>query len=411
MEFIHSLADGRKAIIYDEGNNIILIFMTNTRNMQSAVVARDYLSSLDCVYFRNNIYIVYISNTNEVKFRQIGSDETLVLISDANEVWNVSDLQLFVINEKIYLSYQIYNKGDDEHEIRYINPRGDRKSKLMLSKKDRIYEYSIFTANEEIYLKVRYEAGKAYEFYRLSIDGSEDIVLSQNYLIDDNERKRYEKDINDKLDKIEADKNDLKEQISKEYEDKLNQEMDKLKTELDEKRAEEIRSLEENYTRQYNELSDMTKQIQEEGKQYRDMYIQTLDVLEKIKNERRKSVDIIDTKKNSAAKARKTAKQSTEKADGKNIGEKNEIKKDEDIAVKDKEKIREEVSEAIDDKIEESTQMEKKEDIKSEVKKEIKKSASRKTNKDKKTLENEKKSDDEKKFEDNYEEIEKLVEA
>ena len=379
MEFIHSLADGRKAIIYDEGNNIILIFMTNTRNMQSAVVARDYLSSLDCVYFRNNIYIVYISNTNEVKFRQIGSDETLVLISDANEVWNVSDLQLFVINEKIYLSYQIYNKGDDEHEIRYINPRGDRKSKLMLSKKDRIYEYSIFTANEEIYLKVRYEAGKAYEFYRLSIDGSEDIVLSQNYLIDDNERKRYEKDINDKLDRIEVEKNSLNEQIRKEYEDRLNNEMNKLKMELEEKRTDEIRSLEENYTRQYNELSDMTKQIQEEGKQYRDMYIQTLDVLEKIKNERRMSVDKITSDKTSAARVKKSAKQSADKSVVKKAESKEEIKE---------EKINESVEENKDKNIE----VGKKDEIK-----EVKKTTSRKrSNEKKKEAEEPKQQDSEK---------------
>ncbi|MBQ8923251.1 MAG: hypothetical protein IJ053_00510 [Lachnospiraceae bacterium] len=372
MEFIHALADGRKAIIYDEGNNIILIFMTNTRNMQSAVVARDYLSSLDCVYFRNNIYIVYISNTNEVKFRQIGSDETLVLISDANEVWNVSDLQLFVINEKIYLSYQIYNKGDDEHEIRYINPRGDRKSKLMLSKKDRIYEYSIFTANEEIYLKVRYEAGKAYEFYRLSIDGSEDIVLSQNYLIDDNERKRYEKDINDKLDRIEVEKNSLNEQIRKEYEDRLNNEMNKLKMELEEKRTDEIRSLEENYTRQYNELSDMTKQIQEEGKQYRDMYIQTLDVLEKIKNERRMSVDKITSDKTSAARVKKSAKQSADKSVVKKAESKEEIKE-------------EKINESVEEKTDKNIEVEKKNEIK-----EVKKTTSRKKSNEKKKIEDNK---------------------
>ena len=319
MEYIHALADGRKAVIYDEGNNIILIFMANTRNMQSAIVTRDYLSSLECTYFRNNIYVVYISNTNEVKFRQIGSDESLVLISDANEVWNVSDLQLFVINEKIYLSYQIYNKSNDEHEIRYINPRGDRKSRLMMFKKNKIYEYSIFTANEEMYLKVRYEAGKKCEFFKLSIDGNEDIILSQNYLIDENERKKYEKDINDKLDKIEVEKNIINEQIRKEYEDKHNHEIDKLKMELEEKRVDEIRSLEENYTRQYNELSEMTKQIQEEGKQYRDMYIQTLDVLEKIKNERRVSVDKTAPEKTKAsvAKTKKTASSQKNKEDKK----------------------------------------------------------------------------------------------
>ena len=55
MEFIHSLSDGKKAVIYDDGNNVMLLFITNIRNMQSAVVVRDYLSLLDCLYFRNNI--------------------------------------------------------------------------------------------------------------------------------------------------------------------------------------------------------------------------------------------------------------------------------------------------------------------------------------------------------------------
>lgn len=284
MEFIHSLSDGRKAVIYDEGNNILIIFITNVRNMQSAVLARDYLSALDCVYFRNNLYIVYISNTNEVKFRQVGREESFVLISGTNEVWDVSNLKMFIMNEKIYVSYQIYNSGSETYEIRYINPNGDRKTRLMVSEKERIFDYDITNINEDVYLKIRYKENVPFEYFRLLIDGQEEMELSKEYLV--NEKK----------------KND----------DDLKTEIEKLREELSRQHTAEIKALEENYTRQYNELSDMTRQVQEEGKKYRELYVQTLNVInqKRAKEETEKAAKQDKTEKqDKAAKQEKTAKQ------------------------------------------------------------------------------------------------------
>ena len=312
MEFINSLSDGRKAVVYDEGNNITIIFITNVRNMQSAVVARDYLSALDCLYFRNNLYVVYISNTNEVKWKQVGREESLILITGTNEVWDVSNLKMFVINEKIYVSYQIYNDGKNAYEIRYINPNGDRKTKLMLSEKERILKYDITEINEEIYLKIKVSEETPYEYFRLSIDGQEDIGLSREYLIDEEEENRRQEKYENKIKSLEAEKAEIKKELEKQYEDekekndeKLKVKLESLKEELSRQHTEEIKALEENYTRQYNELSDMTRQIQEEGKKYRELYVQALNVINEKHNKE------ISEKQSANNTAKKTEKQSS----------------------------------------------------------------------------------------------------
>lgn len=319
MEFINSLSDGRKAVVYDEGNNITIIFITNVRNMQSAVVARDYLSALDCLYFRNNLYVVYMSNTNEVKWKQVGREESLTLITGTNEVWDVSNLKLFVINEKIYVSYQIYNEEKNAYEVRYINPNGDRKTRLMLSKNERILKYDITEINEEIYLKIKVSEEVPYEYFRLSIDGQEDIGLSREYLIDEEEENRRQEKYENKLKSLEVEKAEIKKELEKQYEDekekndeKLKVKLESLKEELSRQHTEEIRALEENYTRQYNELSDMTRQIQEEGKKYRELYVQALNVINEKHN---KEISEKQSAKNTVKKTEKLSDNSAKKTE------------------------------------------------------------------------------------------------
>ena len=265
MEFIYSLSDGKKAVIYDDGNNVMLLFITNIRNMQSAVVVRDYLSLLDCMYFRNNIYIAYISTANELKWKQAGREEGLVLISGNGEAFDISMLSQFVINEKIYVSYLFYNSSQNAYEIRYVNPNGDRKFKVMLSAKERLNDYRIICENNETFLKIKYPENDKYEYYKISVDGQEDISLSKEYLIDEGENEKNK--------------------------ERLELEIEKLREELKKQYEEEIKSMKENYTRQYNELSDMTKQVQEEGRKYRELYVQTLDVLNKKTQRKKETAD------------------------------------------------------------------------------------------------------------------------
>ena len=255
MEFIHSLSDGKKAVIYDDGNNVMLLFITNIRNMQSAVVVRDYLSLLDCLYFRNNIYIAYISTANELKWKQAGREEGLVLMSGSKEAIDISKISQFVINEKIYVSYLFYNSSRNAYEIRYVNPNGDRKFKVMLSGKERVNDYRITCENDETFLKIKYSENDKYEYYRISIDGQEDISLSKEYLVDEGENEKNK--------------------------ERFRLEIETLREELKKQHEEEIRSMKENYMKQYNELSDMTKQVQDEGKRYRELYVKTLEVLNK----------------------------------------------------------------------------------------------------------------------------------
>lgn len=292
MEFIHSLSDGRKAVIYDEGNNVMLLFISNIRNMQSAVVARDYLSLLDCLYFRNNLYISYISTGNELKWKQAGRDDGLVLISGTGEAFDVSGLSQFVINEKLYVSYQIFNSSINSYEIRYINPNGDRQSKIIISANEKIAEYGIKQLNDEVYLKLKFNENEPYSFYKLSVNGQEDISISKEYLIDENEEKIKREEFENRIRQFEEEKNKFKFNMEKQFEsekekdnEQFKQEIKKLREELQNEHNEKIRALEENYTRQYNELSDMTRQVQEEGRRYRELYVKTLEVVNKKKTE------------------------------------------------------------------------------------------------------------------------------
>ncbi len=324
MEYIHSLSDGRKAVIYDEGNNVMLLFITNIRNMQSAVIARDYLSLLDCLYFRNNLYISYISTGNELKWKQAGRDDGLVLISGTGEAFDVAGISQFVINEKIYVSYQIYNGSINSYEIRYIAPNGDRKSKTIFSQDEKIKGYRMEKINEDVYLIIQSKENGPYDYYRLDIDGQEDISLSREYLVDEKEENKRKEDFEKKVKLFEDEKNKYKDNMEKEFEsekkrenEQFKLEIEKLKEELQKQHSDEIKALEENYTRQYNELSDMTRQVQEEGRRYRDLYVQTLEVVNRKKENTETNIaETNKTKKNTdETNKTETGKAGTNKAE------------------------------------------------------------------------------------------------
>ena len=336
MEYIHSLSDGRKAVIYDEGNNVMLLFITNIRNMQSAVIARDYLSLLDCLYFRNNLYISYISTGNELKWKQAGRDDGLVLISGTGEAFDVAGISQFVINEKIYVSYQIYNGSINSYEIRYIAPNGDRKSKTIFSQDEKIKGYRMEKINEDVYLIIQLKENGPYDYYRLDIDGQEDISLSREYLVDEKEENKRKEDFEKKVKLFEDEKNKYKDNMEKEFEsekkrenEQFKLEIEKLKEELQKQHSDEIKALEENYTRQYNELSDMTRQVQEEGRRYRDLYVQTLEVVNRKKENDKSSDETVDKEIKKSSDGKKSINGKKEKTET-NIAETNKTKKNTD---------------------------------------------------------------------------------
>lgn len=255
MEYVYALGGGRKAVIYDEGNNIFLVFLNRGRTAQWVILERDYHSDLAVGEFGGELYISYISVAHELVWKRIGEEGKLVLFADVNDAFHLCNLSMVGLEGKQYIFYRFSNPSAEAGEIRYVRPDGDRKSMVLLSEHQGIHDCRM----EEI-------RGVLYLSYRC---GDEQNEQQKNFIVtmEEGGKHRLEEYVLCRQTTL----TELEEQCRMTNE-KYNNEVEEKQKEYEKRLKDEIRNMERQYKKQYDELADLTKQIQKEGRTWRDLY-------------------------------------------------------------------------------------------------------------------------------------------
>lgn len=225
MEYIFGLTEGRRAIIYDEGNQIVISFIHYGRITNQAVLEREYHSELNAIAYGTKIYLAYLTVSHAIAWMEVGGSGRILLYANDSGRFHLANLKTSIINSRLVLLYEseILDKG--LCRLQYINPLEDRKSHLLFEMEHDL-DYQINHMGDKEFLLIKNDRRKIY------------------YSIEENERGKYE---------------------LREIRVMTDEELKQLQNDCTEASQNE-------FVKQYNELVDFTKQLQEEGKHWREMY-------------------------------------------------------------------------------------------------------------------------------------------
>jgi len=224
MEYVFSEKSGIKLVIWDEGNNIIVSYISGGRVIKSGILHKNYRTGLCCAKQDDDIYVAFVSVENELVWNRLLGGEPLILFSDKSENWQIYDLNIIVNSKGVVLFYETFNQKENQTEIKYILPYGERRGKLLCALSDKLNEYKIFFMGDRWYLWYITEDKKTSKFFIMNMERISDITISECFLT------------------LEGD-----------FEIRLH-------------------NVENYYKNKYDELYSMTKEIQEEGKKWRELY-------------------------------------------------------------------------------------------------------------------------------------------
>lgn len=219
MEYIFGLTEGRYAIIYDEGNQILLLFLYRGKIIHQAILEREYHSELHAFLYENKIYLAYVTVSNAIAWMEVGGNGRRILYATDNPMCYVENLCMLVMDGKLVLFFESEIEDKGLCRMLYNLPLGNRKSFVLGEWKQNV-TCSLLSLGGHIIC---------------SVTKGEDEKL---YQIKENDAKRYT------LEEIVLNgAHDVKQE-----------------------------QIEADFVKQYNELVEFTKQLQEEGKKWRDMY-------------------------------------------------------------------------------------------------------------------------------------------
>ncbi len=268
MEFIFSLKNGIKVIIYTEGNNIIVNYLSLGRIVRAGVLFNNYRWGLTSVIKDDEVYIAYVSVENELVWDKLGSQNPIVLYADKGERWLVDRLKIKEFQGILVLFYMTINHMEGHSEIKYIIPYGERRGRIIVSNKVVIGSYDVEDIYSQYFLWYKAEKDSIPSFFIMNLENINDIKIKEIYIEETSTEKIKEYyEINTEM--------KLKEQKEKlEIEYRKSTEM--LEYSHSKKMQERLHNVEEHYKKQYNELSEMTREIQEEGKKWRELYYKSV---------------------------------------------------------------------------------------------------------------------------------------
>lgn len=217
-----TLKDGRNVCVFDEGNNIIMVILGTARSVKWLVLRNDFLKELLLCNYADDIYMSYITVGREIVWEELISEKRIVLYKYSDDE-NVKLIGILCTDDvKCILCIKKKNTGA-ELGVVYARLGIDNYRKVcgldemcedaLLVKHDG--DFYLFSGRECIY---RIEPGE--------------IPLVQN---------------------IKADE-------------------DELLAEAEERFRSKLEEQHRYYKKQYDELEELARSMQEEGKRWRQMY-------------------------------------------------------------------------------------------------------------------------------------------
>ncbi|MCU6746815.1 hypothetical protein OCV51_03925 [Faecalicatena acetigenes] len=132
MNSVYDLPDGRKSVIYTEGNRIMLHAFPARRGTSLFALKDDYLSDLTSVSFYGIIYFAYINLQGQVVFDGIGEGEEKVFACqsrlDEMEMQSWSHLNLIAVGGELWLLCKRYEPERKKWGLKALSPFDETKN-------------------------------------------------------------------------------------------------------------------------------------------------------------------------------------------------------------------------------------------------------------------------------------------
>lgn len=257
MEKIFRSQNGRQIVVCDDGNNINIILLSNQRNIQWSILRRDYGSELCACMSGDEVCLAYLNTSNDLIWDVVGGENRIILLSDIGNVKNIRNIKLEKINNRAVLMYQTDNPVSNKQELIYCFAETERKSRLLISGEQVIEDYILYYNGQEHILRCRYRDEPALKTFVLKTGDMGELVPEEHIMC----KAEYIDELNSKC------------KIKQEEFDKAS---DRLREEFDENLKKRAEYIEKKYRAQYDELVKLTKDIQEEGKKWRQLYYKSV---------------------------------------------------------------------------------------------------------------------------------------
>lgn len=287
MEQVFMSTDGKRVLVMDDRNNINLVFIVNKRNIQWVNYRKDYRFGLCAAACNGRICLAYINVANELIWDVAGNENRLVLLSDIGNMWNVREMHLTVIDEKCILFYKANNPVSGNCEIIYTFPDGERKGKTLISGSENIESYNVYFDGEKNVLRYKTADSENFKSFVINVDKFDEINLLE--YVENKAEVLASLEKQRKLSEIECEKTAemLKDKHKKDIEKmegeyriraqdmerKYNEQID----EMDKSYREQVNEMDKKYREQYDELAQFAKQLQTEGKRWRELYYKSIE--------------------------------------------------------------------------------------------------------------------------------------
>lgn len=259
MEAVYRWKDGRKIVLYEEGNQIVAELIGSGRNVQWGVLCRDYHSWGQSCRWKEEIYVAYINTENTLMWDKLFAEGRLVLA--VAETWgSLFDVKLAELTgeqPEIYVAYRMLEQKTGDDAIYVVNPLGERKVQRLIGGMGKIEYYEILQHGGVSYLVYKLVQEAKPRMYAVDVSRLGEISLSEYILCKEKTMQELE---------LRCKENDRKFQRA----------LKQQQTEYASRLQNTVKDVEQRYKQQYEELAKLAQGMQEEGKKWRELYYKSV---------------------------------------------------------------------------------------------------------------------------------------
>ncbi|MGN0436146.1 MAG: hypothetical protein ACI4D8_05935 [Wujia sp.] len=232
--------------------------MGNGRAVIREVLENDYDKGLNAIAIGDNIYISYITFSGKLVAIDMSGDRRVILCVDCDNIRDMENIGIIAIENEVFILYKI-SYPDGDAEIRYVTAKQGSPSQILYSNHN-TFRYSLI--HEEIG-----EDGETGNYYINIIEKDSPkirrfkLLKRGNGIIDCDEYLIVRRETIDELNKkclINA--------------EECNRKLKAQQRENDERIKRKLKEQEKRFKKQYDQLSEMAKNIQDDGRRWRDLY-------------------------------------------------------------------------------------------------------------------------------------------
>lgn len=270
MNHIYTISDGRKAAFYEEGNRLMLYLFPMRRGNFPLVIREDYLSGLTSIMFHGDIHYAYRNLEHRIVFGNVNGNGEMIVAAEGGSTGKLLNLTLLTAGEELGLLYMAEDKDANRRRLELVFPYYDKEPWTLAAGTKQFSYICMQGAKERILLLREGERTVGRMEWR---DGAFRPVMPMEEIQEDMEnsiRKEFERwreEYQKETDAREA-------RLQREWEQKMEEQSALLaaaekKTGKYEEILREYERRMEAAGKQYAELAEVTRKLQEAGRRWR----------------------------------------------------------------------------------------------------------------------------------------------